>query len=145
MADRSPEVRVEHGVDDWVEGGAGQGQPLDDRHHSLTGRGARGEEGLGITAVIEHYVLSLLGSHQTDVNCPEGEVAADEGRDQEAGHPGQPPLPRHVCVHPAEGLASQPRQGILQEVGHGGVSGGLPRAENQRQTGGWSVDFPSWS
>ena len=51
MADCSPEVRVEHCVDDGVEGGAGQGQPLDDRHHSLTGRGARGEEGLGITAV----------------------------------------------------------------------------------------------
>ena len=51
VADGSPEVRVEHRVDDGVEGGAGQGQPLDDRHHSLAGRGARGEEGLWITAV----------------------------------------------------------------------------------------------
>lgn len=59
MADRPPEVRVEHCVDDGVEGGAGQGQPLDDRHHSLTGRGARGEEGLGITAVKASCFLSL--------------------------------------------------------------------------------------
>ena len=40
MPNRSPEVRVEHGVDDGVEGGAGQGEPLDDRHHSLTWGGA---------------------------------------------------------------------------------------------------------
>ena len=84
-------------------------------------------------------------SHQTDVDCPEGEVAADEDCDQEAGHPRQPPLPCHVGVDPAEGLDPQPRQGILQEVGHRGVGRGLPRAENQRQTGGWGINLPSCS
>ena len=83
----------------------------------LLGAGHEGKKAWGITAVIA-FCLSNSGAYQTEVDCPEGKVAADEGRDQQTGHPGQPPLPCHVGVDPAQGLGPQPRQGILQEVGH---------------------------
>ena len=60
MPVRSPEVRVEHGVDDGIEGGAGQGEPLDDRHHSLTRRGARGDECVGHEHLWAHVQILAL-------------------------------------------------------------------------------------
>ena len=58
--DGSPEQRVEARVHDGVEGGAGQGQPLDEGHQLGRGAAALGAERLPAHVILGHRGALLL-------------------------------------------------------------------------------------